>query len=208
MAIHVQKQNDGLINVSFSGRKEDSQIIDLNRVNNVTGEIAFELFNELHGYGRSLFLMSKIDFKNHADTLCMVNFTPFSPDAPQYGSDDLHSLISLLENNIETASGYEQLLRDKSAEAFFIWRDAHCTIVTAKCDDGVIVAAYHDEHARSNMGAYIAMTAIYFAKLDYMYDDKRLGEAISAMLVNQDSPFINVYGVATDIIRDYLLPDE
>jgi hypothetical protein len=208
MAIHVQKQNDGLINVSFSGRKEDSQIIDLNRVNNVTGEIAFELFNELHGYGRSLFLMSKIDFNDHADTLCMVNFTPFSPDVPQYSSDDLHALISLLENNIDAASRYEQLLHGKSADPFFIWRDAHCTIVTAKCDDGVIVAAYHDEHPHSNMGAYIAMTAIYFAKLDYMYDDKHLGEAISAMLVNRDSPFINVYGVATDIIRDYLLPDE
>jgi hypothetical protein len=208
MAIHVQKQNDGLINVSFSGRKEDSQIIDLNRVNNVTGEIAFELFNELHGYGRSLFLMSKVDFNDHADTLCMVNFTPFSPDAPQYGSEDLHSLISLLEDNIEAESGYKLLLHDKRSDPFLLWRDAHCTIVTAGCDDGVIVAAYHDEHTHSNMGAYIAMTAVYFAKLDYMYDDKRLGEAISAMLVNRDSPFINVYGVATDIIRDYLLPDE
>jgi hypothetical protein len=208
MAIHVQKQNDGLINVSFSGRKEDSQIIDLNRVNNVTGEIVFELFNELHGYGRSLFLMSKIDFNDHADTLCMVNFTPFSPDAPQYNFDDLHALIALLENNIDAASRYEQLLHGKISEPFLIWHDAHCTIVTVKCDDGVIVAAYHDEHTNSNMGAYIAMTAVYFAKLDYMYDDKRLGEAISAMLVNRDSPFINVYGVATDIIRDYLLPDE
>jgi hypothetical protein len=208
MAIHVQKQNDGLINVSFSGKKEDSQIIDLNRVNNVTGEIAFELFNELHGYGRSLFVMSKIDFNDHADTLCMVNFTPFSPDTPQYSPDELHALISLLENNVDAVSRYDQLLHGKTAETFFLWRDAHCTIVTVKCDDGVIVAAYHDEHAHSNMGAYIAMTAVYFAKLDYMYDDKRLGEAISAMLVNRESPFIHIYDMATDIIRDYLLLDE
>jgi hypothetical protein len=207
MAIHVQKQNDGLINVSFSGRKDGAQIIDLNRVNNVTGEIAFELFNELHGYGRSLFIMSKIDFNDHADTLCMVNFTPFSPDTPQYSADDLHTLISLLESNIGRSSQYEKLLRDQIPAPFSIWRDEHCTIVTAKCDDGVIVAAYHDEHSNSNMGAYIAMTAIYFAKLDYMYDDKRLGEAISGMLVNRDSPFINIYDVATDIIRDYLLDD-
>jgi hypothetical protein len=207
MAIHVQKQNNGLINVSFSGRKEDSQIIDLNRVNNVTGEIAFELFNELHGYGRSLFIMSKIDQSDHADTLCMVNFTPFSPDVPQYSPDDLNTLISLLENNIETSSRYKQLLHGKTEAPFFIWRDTHCTVVTAKCDDGVIVAAYHDEHPNSNMGAYIAMTSVYFAKLDYMYDDKRLGEAISGMLVDRDSPFINIYGVATDIIRDYLLDE-
>jgi hypothetical protein len=207
MAIHVQKQNDGLINVSFSGRKDGAQIIDLNRVNNVTGEIAFELFNELHGYGRSLFIMSKIDFNDHADTLCMVNFTPFSPDTPQYSHDDLHTLISLLENNIGRSSQYEKLLRDQIPAPFSIWRDEHCTIVTAKCDDGVIVAAYHDEHSNSNMGAYIAMTAIYFAKLDYMYEDKRLGEAISGMLVNRDSPFINIYDVATDIIRDYLLDE-
>jgi hypothetical protein len=207
MAIHVQKQNDGLINVSFSGRKEDFQIIDLNRVNNVTGEIVFELFNELHGYGRSLFIMSKIDCNDHADTLCMVNFTPFSPDVPQYSPDDLHALISLLERDIESSSGYKQLLHGRASDPFSIWRDTHCTIVTAKCDDGVIIAAYHDEHPNSNMGAYIAMTAIYFAKLDYMYDDKRLGEAISGMLVDRDSPFINVYGVATDIIRDYLLDE-
>jgi hypothetical protein len=206
MAIHVQKQNNGLINVSFSGRKEDSQIIDLNRVNNVTGEIAFELFNELHGYGRSLFIMSKIDLNNHADTLCMVNFTPFSPDVPQYSPDDLNALIALLEKNIEVSSRYKQMMRDRTPP-FSIWRDAHCTVVTAKCDDGVIVAAYHDEHPNSNMGAYIAMTSIYFAKLDYMYDDKSLGEAISGMLVDRDSPFINVYGVATDIIRDYLLDE-
>jgi hypothetical protein len=207
MAIHVQKQNNGLINVSFSGRKEDSQIIDLNRVNNVTGEIAFELFNELHGYGRSLFIMSKIDPSDHADTLCMVNFTPFSPDVPQYSPDDLNMLISLLEKNIEASSRYRQLLNGEADAPFFIWRDAHCTIVTAKCDDGVIIAAYHDEHPNSNMGAYIAMTSVYFAKLDYMYDDKRLGEAISGMLVDRDSPFINIYGVATDIIRDYLLDE-
>ncbi|MDR1247280.1 MAG: hypothetical protein LBK57_09665 [Clostridiales Family XIII bacterium] len=207
MAIHVQKQNNGLINVSFSGRREDSQIIDLNRVNNVTGEIAFELFNELHGYGRSLFIMSKIDHNDHADTLCMVNFTPFSPDVPQYSPDDLNTLISLLEKNIEASSRYKQLLHGKTETPFFIWRDAHCTTVTAKCDDGVIVAAYHDEHPNSNMGAYIAMTSVYFAKLDYMYDDKRLGEAISGMLVDRDSPFINIYGVATDIIRDYLLDE-
>jgi hypothetical protein len=207
MAIHVQKQNDGLINVSFSGKREDSQIIDLNRVNNVTGEVVFELFNELHGYGRSLFIMSKIDFKDRADTLCMVNFTPFSPDVPQYSQEDLHALISLIERNIENSSQYKQLLRDKISVPFFLWRDAYCTVVTTKCDDGVIVAAYHDEHPNSNMGAYIAMTAIYFAKLDYMYDDKRLGEAISGMLADRDSPFINVYGVATDIIRDYLLDE-
>jgi hypothetical protein len=207
MAIHVQKQNDGLINVSFSGRKEDSQIIDLNRVNNVTGEIAFELFNELHGYGRSLFVMSKIDFNERADTLCMVNFTPFSPDVPQYSQEDLHALISLLERNIETSSGYKQMLDGKSAAPFSLWRDVRCTLVTAKCDDGVIVAAYHDEHPNSNMGAYIAMTAVYFAKLDYMYDDKRLGEAVSRMLVDRDSPFIHIYDMATDIIRDYLLDE-
>jgi hypothetical protein len=208
MAIHVQKQNDGLINVSFSGRKEDSQIIDLNRVNNVTGEIAFELFNELHGYGRSLFVMSKIDFNDHADTLCMVNFTPYSPEASQYSPDELHTLVSQLENHVGAVSRYKQLLHGSAPEPFILWRDAHCTIVTVKCDDGVIVAAYHDEHPHSNMGAYIAMTAVYFAKLDYMYDDKRLGEAVSAMLVNRDSPFINIYDMATDIIRDYLLLDE
>jgi hypothetical protein len=207
MARHVQKQNDGLINVSFSGRKEDSQIIDLNRVNNVTGEIVFELFNELHGYGRSLFVMSKIDFNDHADTLCMVNFTPFSPDAPQYSQEDLHALISLLERNIETASPYKRLLHDKTSAPFSLWRDVHSTIVTVKCDDGVIVAAYHDEHPNSNMGAYVAMTSVYFAKLDYMYDDKHLGEAISRMLVDRDSPFISIYDIATDIIRDYLLDD-
>jgi hypothetical protein len=207
MAIHVQKQNDGLINVSFSGRREDSQIIDLNRVNNVTGEIAFELFNELHGYGRSLFIMSKVDMNDHADTLCMVNFTPFSPESPQYSSDDLNDLIETLEYNIGNMSKYKQLLHGKADSPFSVWRDAHCTIVTAKCDDGVIVAAYHDEHPNSNMGAYIAMTSIYFAKLDYMYDDKNLGEAVSCMLVDRDSPFINIYGVATDIIRDYMLDE-
>jgi hypothetical protein len=207
MAIHVQKQNDGLINVSFSGRKENSQIIDLNRVNNVTGEIVFELFNELHGYGRSLFIMSKIDFTGRADTLCMVNFTPFSPDVPQYSQEELHALISLLERNIEESSGYKRLLHDKSSAPFSLWRDTHCSVVTAKCDDGAIVAAYHDEHSNSNMGAYIAMTAVYFAKLDYMYDDKHLGEAVSGMLVSRDSPFINIYDMATDIIRDYLLDE-
>jgi hypothetical protein len=179
----------------------------LNRVNNVTGEIAFELFNELHGYGRSLFIMSKIDLEYRADTLCMVNFTPFSHDVPQYSSSDLNALITLLENNIETASGYKKLLNGTANAPFFIWRDEHCTVVTAKCDDGVIVAAYHDEHSNSNMGAYIAMTSIYFAKLDYMYDDKSLGEAVSGMLLDRDSPFINVYGVATDIIRDYMLDE-
>jgi hypothetical protein len=179
-----------------NGPDNSVDIVSVDTIQHATLQILLALFKKAKVQGQGQYLLRK--YHSNGTEIDLAYGSLYEGKA--LGKDTLKVIDSELSKELQE---WELRLKEENAdneELVFFSRRGHRSFLGVRCQDGMLLGAYHDTlSSKSRTGLYMLMDAIYIAASYYMNTDDILRKAKAQMITREDLPQFNAQLVSSEI---------